>query len=265
MVNDYNLSEKIRSLLLQFAKANGPLEPPVEPGDMADLCGILSIERRPMIPEAVLAQVQGGFRMYLQNNFVHQPNARRRERFTIAHELVHTFYYDRDAGLPKRKKRAPRAQILEVLCHDGASQILVPEDLLRRELQANGEVTSTERILGLTDIFDVSPHVMIARLHALGLIADASFGAILVDAPDGARPSIQAACYGPLLLCSAIKPKRGSDFDSWVLPLLDPKNPDAREWTHKTRTATIAAKKVYRSNRSFILELRFGRPEPMLA
>ena len=202
--------------------------------------------------------------MYLQNNFLHQPNARRRERFTIAHELVHTFYYDRDSGLPKRKKRAPRAQLLEMLCHDGASQILVPEDLVRRELQANGEVTSTERILGLSDIFDVSPHVMIMRLHILDLIADPSFAAILVDAPDGGRPSIQAACYGPLLLCNAIKPKRGSDFDSWVLPLLDPKSPDTGAWTHRTRTATISAKKVYRSNRSFILELRFDPPDPLL-
>jgi hypothetical protein len=265
MVNENVLSDKIRSLLSQCAKVKGPLEPPIEPASLADLCGVLAIEHRPMIPEAVLAQVQGGFTIYLQDNFIHRPNARRRERFTIAHELVHTFYYDRNGGVPRRKRGAPRGQTLESLCHDGARQILVPEGLLRRELRVNGDVASAERILRLADMFDVSPQVIIMRLHELDVIEDPGFAAILVDAPDGGRQQIQAACYGPLLLCSAIKPKRGSDFDSWVLPLLDPKRPDEATWTHKTRTATITAKKLYRSNRSFILELRFGRAEPMLA
>jgi len=261
MIGEKFLSDKVQSLLSQSAKVKGPLRPPVDPASLAELCGILSVEHRPMVPEAVLAPVHGGFRIYLQSNFAHQPSVKLRQRFTIAHELVHTFYYDLNGSIPKRIKGSPRGQALERLCHIGANQILVPEVLLRREVKSKGEVASVQSILNLVKVFNVSLEVMMRRLHALELIADDNFAAILVHADDGGRRLIQAACYRPFLLCHVTKPKRGLDFDSWVLPLLASSGSlQASEWTHTTPTTTIAAKKVHRSNRSFILDLRFARP-----
>lgn len=261
MVDESFLSHKVQSLLSQSDRVKGPLKPPIDPASLADLCGVLSVKHRPMVPEGVLTPVQGGFRIYLQSNFAHQRGVKLRERFTIAHELVHTFCYDRNGGVPKRIKGSPVGRKLERLCHIGASQILVPEGLLRREVKTRGEVASVESILDLVRVFNVSAEVLIRRLHDIQLFANEKFAAVLVDSADGKKRQIRAACYGSLLLCLTNCPNRGSDFDSWVLPLLGPSsNPDATKWTHRTRAATIIARKVYRSRRSFLLDLQFGSP-----
>ena len=168
MVNhENNLAVQVQSLLSQWEKENGTLEPPIDPIRLADFCGVLGIEHRPMVPEAVLAPVEGGFKIYLQNNFVHRPSYELRERFSLAHELAHTFYFDLNGGVPKPKKGAPTGQKLEGLCHSGASQILIPEGLLRREIKVRGLIESAESILDLAKIFSVSTAVMIRRLHEL--------------------------------------------------------------------------------------------------
>src|SRR5690349_17325157 len=136
------LSERVQSLLSRSVKARGPLRPPIDPSSFADLCGVLSVEPRPMVPEGVLSPVEGGFKIFIQNNFADQPGANRRQRFTIAHELAHTFFYDLNGEAPKRSKGSPKGQKLERLCHIGASQILVPEILLRQEVETTGEVES---------------------------------------------------------------------------------------------------------------------------
>ena len=213
-----------------------------------------------MIPEGVLTPVPGGFRIYLQSNFSHLPGIALRSRFTVAHELAHTFFYDLNGGLPTPVRGSPRGEKLERLCHIGASQILVPDELLRRELKTQGEVASVDAIRNLAKAFDVSLEVLMRRLQKLGLIADEKFAAILVDTYGGKR-LIQAACYGSLLSCNTVRPTRGMDYDSWVAPLLAPsESPQDSEWTRNTSTATIKATKIFRSKRSFILYLRFERP-----
>ncbi len=261
MLSKNFLSDKIELLFAQFVKVNGSLRPPIDPAALAPLCGVVSIEHRQMVPEGVLSPVPGGFTIFLQSNFTSQPGVKLRQRFTIAHELAHTFYYDLNGGIPRRRKDSPKGQTLERLCHIGASQILMPEEILRRELKTKGEVASTESVLDLSKVFDVSTEASIRRLHALEIIAGDKFAAILVGSDDGGKRLIQAACYGPLLLCYAGQPKRGLDFDSWVRPILGSSvGPSDTEWTHKTALGTVTAKKVFRSRRSFILDLRFGSP-----
>ena len=212
------LSEQVKSLLSKAVKAKGALQPPINPASLADLCGVLSIESRPMVPEGVLAPVEGGFRVFIQSNFADRPGANRRQRFTIAHELVHTFYYDLTEEIPRRSKGSPTGQKLERLCHIGASQILVPEILLRDEVKKNGEVESAQSVLDLARIFDVSPEVMIRRLHGLNGVLNDNFAAILVETANGGNQLIYAACYSPVLLCHATKPERDLNFDFWATP-----------------------------------------------
>jgi len=211
-----------------------------------------------MIPEGVLAPVHGGFRIYLQNNFIRSSVLSSRQRFTIAHELTHTFYYDKNAGIPQRAKGSPKGSALERLCHIGAGQILVPDTLLKRETATRGEIGSAEAILDLAGVFEVSPDVIIRRVHAAQGAASYDFAAIFVDVSNEGKRLIRAACYSPLLLCNAGHPRVGLDFDSWVARLR-PSSTDgkAREWTHRTSSNTVLAKKVNRSGRSFILDLRF--------
>jgi IrrE N-terminal-like domain len=255
------VSDKVSSLLSRFAEGHGPLRPPIEPADMASLCGVLKVEYRRMIPEGVLTPVPGGFRIYLQNNFTQLPGNRVRERFTLAHELAHTFFFDTGADMPRPMRGTPKGSRLERLCHIGASQIVVPAPLLRAELEPEAGAFSVGSLLNLARRFEVSVEVLLRRTHELGLVADAGFAAVLVDVLDASRQVIRAACYDTLLLCNATKPVRGADFNSWVRPLLAPSgSPADTEWVCTTKTARITAKKVFRSTRSFILGLRLDRP-----
>ena len=77
---------------------------------------------RPMVPEGVLSPIRGGFRLYIQSNFADWPNVSFRQRFTIAHELVHTFYYDLNGGVPRQKRTRPRDRYLSVFATAGPAK-----------------------------------------------------------------------------------------------------------------------------------------------
>jgi hypothetical protein len=260
MIDKDFISSRVKALLEQTSNANGQLEAPIDPTALAPFCKVLSVEPRPMVPEGVLVAVQGGFRIYFQNNFENQRGVRLRQRFTIAHELTHTFYYDWDDEMPKPVKRSPAGEKLEGLCHMGASQILMPRSLLNKVVQERGEPASAEYIIDLAATFEVSPEVAIRRLQKLRLIPEENFAAILVDTASEGRRIIRAACYGPSLLCYADPPKSGSDFSDWVRLLLPAScASEELEWIHTNHSGAISAKKVYTSDRSFILALKFGR------
>lgn len=255
------VTDRIESLLTRFAKVHGPLRPPINPAALADLCGVLAVEHKPMVPEGVLTPVPGGFRIYLQSNFVHRHGMKVRERFTLAHELVHTFFYDLADGEPRPTRGAPRGKKLEYLCHAGAGRILVPDALLRQEVSQRGNVASVNDIAQIAKVFNVSIEVMMRRIHTLELFASDKFAAILVNAVDNVTPTIQAACYGPLLLCNAARPKRGMNFEAWLSQLRGRSGRlQESEWTRETPSAVISARKVSRSDRSFFLQLNFDPP-----
>jgi hypothetical protein len=254
------ISSKVKGLLEQSSKTNGQLKAPVDPTALAPLCKVLSVEPRPMVPEGVLVAVQGGFRIYFQSNFEHQRRMKLRQRFTIAHELTHTFYYESTDEMPRPVKKSPTGERLEQLCHMGASQILMPESLLNDIVQLRGEPASAAYIIDLAATFEVSPEVAIRRLQELKLLPEEKFAAVLVDTGYEGRRIIRSACYGASLLIYASHPKQGTDFDDWVRPMLDPScNFEESEWIHTNQSGAVSAKKVYTSDRSFILELKFGR------
>src|ERR1700675_3000065 len=115
MFDEGFIGKKVQDLLVQ-AKKRGSFGLPVDPADIANLCSVVSVEDRAMIPEGVLAPVRGGFKVFLQDNFASDPGNRVRRRFTFAHELAHTFFYSVEGDLPKPMKGAPRGARLERLC-----------------------------------------------------------------------------------------------------------------------------------------------------
>jgi len=61
MIDERFVLGKVDALFSHFAKERGGLSTPVDPVQFADSCGVLNIEYRHMIPEAVLTAVEGGF------------------------------------------------------------------------------------------------------------------------------------------------------------------------------------------------------------
>ena len=197
---------------------------PVDLNELARVCGILSIEERQMIPEAALKLVPTGFRVYLQSNFVDAPGARVRRRFSLAHEIAHTFFYESRNDRLKPIRDAPRGNKLELACHRAASLLLVPPRLLTRELQRMDSPIGPEAVTELAHGFDVSFEVMLRRLDQIG--AFESERVLVLVRTRRKSATIEFAPYPPWLRALLPKPDREMEFHSWLQHCVGRQKPD---------------------------------------
>lgn len=86
-----------------------------------------------------------------------------RIRFTAAHELCHTFFYEH---VPELKFRNHDEDSLEErLCDIGAAELLMPRRAVKR--QAKSTAMSLEALGQLAGLFDVSLDAMLLRLRSI--------------------------------------------------------------------------------------------------
>jgi hypothetical protein len=119
-----HLDRRIENLIGEYIKQtrsdSSPF--PIDLNVMAQLLGNVNVEEREMIPEAAVQVLGLRFRIYLRSNFMDRPGARVRRRFSLAHEIAHTFFFEvRDSSL-KPIRGAPRGDNLEAACHEGAGR-----------------------------------------------------------------------------------------------------------------------------------------------
>lgn len=106
------------------------------------------------------AEFSAGFRMILRRDL---PEGR--INFTVAHEICHTFFYER---VPEIKFFAhPVDEQEERLCNRGAEELLMPAFDLRRSTK--DRVASLEALRDLARHYRVSMPAMLIRLRNLGL------------------------------------------------------------------------------------------------
>jgi hypothetical protein len=101
-----------------------------------------------------------GFRMALRPDLSNS-----RIRFTVAHELCHTFFYEEVPEI-KFEPHVPDPDE-ERLCNIGAAELLMPANHLRR--QARGALVSLETLQELAHQYRVSFEAMFVRLLTLRL------------------------------------------------------------------------------------------------
>jgi hypothetical protein len=85
-------------------------------------------------------------------------------RFTIAHEIAHTFFFDLTRPTPSSKVRtdsAARANDLEVTCNKLAARILFPKVLLQKEA---ADVLTPTGLRGLARKAGVSTKLLVVRM-----------------------------------------------------------------------------------------------------
>ncbi len=123
----------------------------------------------------------------------------RRVRFTIAHEIAHTFFFDWRNGEPvSLVDYEERSQLrrLERACNRGAAALLVPEVLLGRLIAGRPWTPSLLRSAAVA--FNVSLETLLWRLHELrGIVPPHSMGAVVRDG--GTHLSILALATGTKL------------------------------------------------------------------
>ena len=155
-----------RTLIELYLEHFGEGRPPFDLEVLASLRGIaLSSERPGHSPDAELVPIAGGgVEMRVNPD---QPATRR--RFSVGHEISHTFLpgYDQKVQCRKPKGRdwADPEDLIEALCDAGASELLFPLPWFADD--AAGLSSTAQGILSLARQYQASPEATIRRLVGL--------------------------------------------------------------------------------------------------
>lgn len=113
-----------------------------------------------LLPDANLNAINGGFELRFRSN----PRRPGRVRFSIAHEIGHTFFFDKTFDPPrKRSMWKGLEQDEERLCDIFASELLMPEEMVRNLFYV-GKEPSLNLLVDLCRKFQVSYEAMSHRL-----------------------------------------------------------------------------------------------------
>lgn len=166
------INSKVNAVL----KAVPNIEPPIQIEEVAKSRGV-KVVAYPLEDDisGVLA-IQNG-----EGTIGYNPNeARVRKRFTIAHELGHyelhrgksdVFVDKQFIYRSKNSGDTAEKQQMEQEANFFASAILMPSDLVRREIEnIDLDLASEEAIKKLADIFEVSTTAMSIRISNLGFL-----------------------------------------------------------------------------------------------
>jgi hypothetical protein len=191
----------------------GAIEYPVDVRKLAEANGI-AVKECEMIPEAVLRPNGKSFIVFLQTNFRDLPGLRVRQRFSLAHEICHTFFLQWREGAMKRVQGAPIGEKLEAACHMGAGMILIPERHLKDFLRTRKPVDGGG-VGEVAQMFDTSPEVALRRLIQEKAFDGSAFGLVLVRR-SGHVEKIETGVYPDWIPAVVQPPTRGVDFVEWL-------------------------------------------------
>ncbi len=121
-----------------------------------------------------------------------------RHRFTVAHEVVHTFFFKLGEGVVQETvsmRDSRNRRRLERFCQRWAGKLLIPEPLLQR-VAADVALGEPESVGALASTFLVSAEALIRRFEEVPLWSDPFAGVALI-ATDGSRATVVAAAIDP--------------------------------------------------------------------
>ena len=165
------LRNRVHFLLNKYSNLRGSLSPPINVKVLAQLQNAKIIYRRG--PENSVASMMpmGGCFIITVNDSLSQS----RKRNAICHEIAHTFFFVNEGRLLRRAKNSCSNKCEELLCFWAARELLVPSDLLSKEMNKLGQdaIYMFSGLLKLSRTFLVSPDIIAYRLtHDLALLGD---------------------------------------------------------------------------------------------
>jgi len=182
---------------------------------------------RLMVPRGVLVPVSGGFELFLRNPDSRDLNLEtkepqnllsHRQRFNFAHEIAHTFFFRDSKAIPTPITVTGDPRKLEDICDVAAGHILVPSDLLRREIKrellGNCERIDSHFVRAMVAKFQASPDVVINRLRMVESGNVFARCILLVRKIDG-ESQIRACYMGVTLLSSLPEPNIYGPVANW--------------------------------------------------
>jgi hypothetical protein len=181
---------------------------PVRLSNVARARKVQDVVFRPLLVDGCLGVREDGFVIFVRCDKTRSSNLRKawsdeasfqsafpaRMRFTIAHEIAHTFFFDLEA-LPPREtvalNRSRTVHSLEYSCNDLAARMLLPESPLQNAVKKM-DVLDPLALRDLTRLSGASPHVLTVRLKD-SFDWSGNFGAVLCVRQDQSGPVIVAA------------------------------------------------------------------------
>lgn len=142
--------------------------PPIDPYALAKLRGVISIVETDIEPDGLMFELEAGhFAIQLNKN-----SPENRKRFTLAHELGHTFFYEVRRSLPRAEELCDTESKLvlgdpeeERLCNVAAREILMPQPQFSALIEQLGYCSRA--VLSLAATFGTSVRSAAIRLVEL--------------------------------------------------------------------------------------------------
>jgi hypothetical protein len=135
-----------------------------------------------------------------------------RERFTFAHEISHTFFYDAQfRPIPSK----PRKQLLEALCNMGAACLLLPQFLVEKQLGRGRTVNAIETVLNLAGAAQVSTTVAIKRLDEFDHLKEGDYALIAFEPSSEGALQITGLCLSGKFTALP-RPALHAEAPAWV-------------------------------------------------
>ena len=152
------MEEHVRELVL-WAMDKGWSGPPFDPLWLADILNI------PVVPNAAIRDARtvplGKNRFKIEFN---PTRPRGRVRFSVAHEIAHTFFPDcAETVRHRHESRIAEQGIwqLEMLCNIGAAELIMPIGSLKKEMSRDLGIAE---VLDLRKKYDVSTEALLIRI-----------------------------------------------------------------------------------------------------
>jgi Zn-dependent peptidase ImmA (M78 family) len=122
---------------------------PVNLFHVAEIQSVLEVHLCPTFGWGNLEVVHGGYVIRIKHDkdvfikpskHIIYDSLTNRQRFTFAHELVHTMFYDSSGDIPK-SQNAIDSTALERLCDSGAGYLLIPWGILKQMVNRDNPLT----------------------------------------------------------------------------------------------------------------------------
>jgi len=116
------------------------------------------------VQRGALKPISGGFKLIIGNHLRYA--SRRGElRFTIAHELGHTFFYSLGSDTPQRRQNIPlHSKEEEIICERFAAELLMPTDYVIKWYEKRIRKSFVESIVDFAEKFEVSTAAAARRM-----------------------------------------------------------------------------------------------------
>jgi IrrE N-terminal-like domain len=197
--------------------------PPVDLFAVARHRHIRHLGLRFMVPRAMLLPVEGGFEVYLRNSIRKDIDISQAEsvnllspwqRFSLAHEVAHTYFYNFSDSVPAPDSAAPNPLELEKSCDRTAGHILVPTSLLKRAIGDYQRIDAA-LVRSVAVDFRTSLEVMIDRLCMVEPSNPLERCVLLARRLHG-DAEIRASYFGVGLLPILRRPEKYTRLTDWL-------------------------------------------------